>query len=370
MNLPLRRWQPGEHRKVLWIELFYDLIFVATIIQLGNVLAHDLSWRGVAFYALVFVPVWWSWSGMTFLFNRFIADDPLQRVLVLTQMFAIALLATQVGGAFGAQSAGFAAAYAAVRALLLALYARVWWLDPGSRPLTRGYLLGFGLAWLLWLVSMVVPVPWRYAVWGAAMLVELLIPLYPSMRRMQHRWPLDMHHLQERFGLFTLIVLGESFIKVVAGLVGHPGDVDALVLSAAAFMVVGSLWWWYFDRGQHALHGDRPRARYLWIYGHLPLTVAVVAVGVGLKKLVLLELWAPITPDLGWLLWGASLVVATLFTLWEHLRVAAHKKVFTRVWWAAVAGWGLLGLGIGVVPTVIFAFAWALLWVVFVAAAA
>ena len=130
MNSPLRRWRPGEGRKVLWIELFYDLIFVATIIQLGNVLSHDLSWRGLALYALLFVPVWWAWSGMMFLFNRFIADDVPQRLLVLTQMFAIALLATQVGGAFGEQSAGFAAAYAAVRALLLLLYARVWWLDP------------------------------------------------------------------------------------------------------------------------------------------------------------------------------------------------------------------------------------------------
>jgi low temperature requirement protein LtrA len=369
MNTPLRRWRPGEGRKVLWIELFYDLIFVATIILLGNVLSHDLSWRGVALYALLFVPVWWAWSGMMFLFNRFIADDPPQRLLVLTQMFAIALLATQVGGAFGEQSAGFAAAYAAVRALLLLLYARVWWLDLESRPLTRGYLLGFGLAWLLWLLSLALPVPWRFAVWGVAMLVELLIPLYPAMRRLQHRWPPDLHHLQERFALFTLIVLGESFIKVLAGLVGHTGRGDPLLLSGAAFVVVGSLWWWYFDRAQQALQGGWPVARYLWIYGHLPLTVAVVAIGVGLKKLVLLELWAPMPFDLGWVLVGASLVAVSIFTLWEYLRIVANDlpagRMFIRAS-AVMLGMGLLGAILGLVPVAIFAVLWPLLWIVMV----
>ena len=354
---------------MLWIELFYDLIFVATIIVLGNALAADLSWRGVGLYALVFVPVWWSWSGMMFLFNRFIADDPVQRLLVLTQMFAIALLATQVGGAFGAQSVGFAAAYATVRALLLLLYARVWRLDPESRPLTRGYLIGFGLAWLFWLASLALPAPWRYGVWGVAMLVELLIPLYPAMRRLQHRYPPDLHHLQERFALFTLIVLGESFIKVVAGLVGHLEGVDAPLLSAAAFVVVGSLWWWYFDRAHHALQGGWPVARYLWIYGHLPLTVAVVAIGVGLKKVVLLELWAPMQPELGWLLIGATLLTLGIFTIWEYLRVVARQESADRFFRRAALAMGslvLLGVGIGLVPVALFVVVWLLALLIFV----
>jgi len=369
MSAPLRRWRPGEGRKVLWIELFYDLIFVATIIVLGNVLAHDLSWRGVGLYALLFVPVWWSWSGMMFLFNRYIADDPLQRVLVLAQMFAIGLLATQVGGAFEEQSAGFAAAYAAVRTMLLLLYLRVWWLDPESRPLARGYLVGFGSAWLLWLASLALPTPWRFGIWGVAMVVELLIPLYPAMRRMQHRWPIDLHHLQERFALLTLIVLGESFIKVIAGLVGHPLTADSLLLSAVAFVVVGALWWWYFDRGHHALQGAWPLARYLWIYGHLPLMVAVVAIGVGLKKLVLQELSAPMPIELGWVLVGASLLAVGVFTVWEHLRLNValqHAGTMSIRTVGVMVSLTVLGFSIGLIPVALFACLWALMLVLLV----
>lgn len=361
MNAGLRRWRSGEARKVLWIELFYDLIFVATIIQLGNLLSHDVSWRGVALYALVFVPVWWSWSGMMFLFNRFIGDDRLQRLLVLLQMFAIALLATQVGGAFAAQSAGFAVAYAGVRGVLLLLYARVWSVDPETRPLVRGYLAGFGVAWLLWLGSLAVPEPWRFGVWAMAMLVELATPLVPALRRLQHRWSPDLHHMAERFALFTLIVLGESFIKVLAGLVGHAGSLDAVLLSAASFTVVGVFWWWYFDHAHHALRGEWPAARYLWIYGHLPLTVAVVAIGVGLKKLVLLELAAPMALDLGWMLVGASLLALIIFAVWERLRAFASGDRgwrFLLVATCACASLVALGLNLGALSVGVFVGWW------------
>lgn len=346
VNHSLRRWRPGDSRKVLWIELFFDLIFVATIIQLGNLLAHDVSWRGMALYALVFVPVWWSWSGMAFFFNRFIADDATQRLLVLAQMFAIAILATQVAGAFGAQSMGFAAAYAAVRALLLLAYLRAWRSDVESRPLTRGYLLGFGMALVLWLASLLVPEPLRFAVWGLAMLVELLTPLHPAMRRMQHRWPVDLHHLQERFALFTLIVLGESFIKVLAGLVGHPLSVDAFSLSLAGFVVVGALWWWYFDRLHPSLQGGWPVARYVWIYSHLPLTVAVVAVGVGLKKLVLLELDALMPAELAWLFVVGSLLGVAVFTVLQWFAwVAGQQRPAKILMRFGVVAAALLALG-------------------------
>ena len=45
-----------EERKVTWLELFYDLVYVATIIQMGNMLSHDISWLGFLKFIALFIP--------------------------------------------------------------------------------------------------------------------------------------------------------------------------------------------------------------------------------------------------------------------------------------------------------------------------
>jgi hypothetical protein len=159
----LRLHRPGhEDRKPTWLELFYDLIYVAAIIQLGNLLAADASLAGAAMFVFLFVAVWWSWTGMMFYFNRFVADDPLQRMLLFAQMFAIAAMAVTVSQAFGAGSAAFALSYFAVRAILVLLYLRAHRAVAGARPLIGRYVAGFGLAALVWLASAFVPPPYRF----------------------------------------------------------------------------------------------------------------------------------------------------------------------------------------------------------------
>ena len=90
-----------EERKVSWLELFYDLVFVATIIQLGNMLSHDVSWLGFLKFVALFIPIWWSWTGITFYMNRFIVDDVWHRLLVFIQIFGIATLGLSIQDAFG-----------------------------------------------------------------------------------------------------------------------------------------------------------------------------------------------------------------------------------------------------------------------------
>ena len=82
--LQLRTTQAGhgDEQKVGWLELFYDLVYVATIIALGNKLSEDSSTEGVLAFAALFVPIWWSWTGMAFYMTRFNQDDVGHRLLV------------------------------------------------------------------------------------------------------------------------------------------------------------------------------------------------------------------------------------------------------------------------------------------------
>ena len=321
----LRRHVPGgEERKIGWLELFYDLIYVATIIQLGDMLSSDASAAGTALFVFLFVPVWWSWTGMMFYFNRFVADDVWHRLLVFAQMFAIAHLAISVTGAFGETSAAFALAYFAIRVILVAFYLRAWHVIADARPLIRRYALGFSLAALFWLVSTLVPPPYRFALWGIGLALEFYVTLSPGSRRLQHVLPPDLPHFAERYGLFTIIVLGESFIKVVGGLAGVGIGLDALVLSGLGFTVAACLWWLYFDHTHAAVVRSTPAARYVWIYGHLPLTIGITGIGVGLKKLTLLPLGEPASDTVRWLFAGAVVLCLTAFALLDTVKEAGR----------------------------------------------
>lgn len=355
----LRLHRPdGEERKIGWLELFYDLIYVATIIQLGDLLARDATPRGALLFVCLFVPVWWSWTGMMFYFNRFVADDSWHRVLVFAQMLAIAHLGISVTGVIGETSAAFALAYFAIRTILVAFYARAYRAVSAARPLIGRYAVGFSLAAGVWLLSAFVPPPYRFALWGLGLAVEFYVTLSAGSRRLQHLLPPDPPHFAERYGLFTIIVLGESFIKVVGGLAGASVGVDALVLSGLGLALAACVWWLYFDHTHVAVLRSTPTARYVWIYGHLPLTVGITALGVGLKQLTLLPLAEPASDSARWLVGGAvALCLAALAAL-DSVGAGARRRDVRSAVAARLAAAGLVvaitGFGTGA-PAGLFA---------------
>lgn len=120
----LRAAEADAHRAASWLELFFDLVFVVAIAQLGAALDHDLSDGGVARFALLFAPVWWSWAGYTMYADRFDTDDVAFRLLLLAGMLGVAAMAVAIPAAFAGRSVAFALAYVAVRAALILRYAR------------------------------------------------------------------------------------------------------------------------------------------------------------------------------------------------------------------------------------------------------
>src|SRR5918994_813620 len=111
----------AEERRATWFELFFDLVFVVTVAEIGLVLSDDATLGGLLSYLALFVPVWWAWMGFTYYANRFDTDDLAYRLLTLAGMFAVAALATQVHGALHGGESEFALAYVAVRLPLLVL---------------------------------------------------------------------------------------------------------------------------------------------------------------------------------------------------------------------------------------------------------
>ena len=64
---PIRLWStdPSQSRRASWLELFFDLIFVAAVAQIGVPLGEDYSVHGLVRYGLMFLLIWWAWLGHT-----------------------------------------------------------------------------------------------------------------------------------------------------------------------------------------------------------------------------------------------------------------------------------------------------------------
>jgi low temperature requirement protein LtrA len=276
----------GPERRVAWLELFYDLVYVATLIQLGNTLAEDISWTGFLKFVALFIPFWWSWTGITFYFNRFVVDDIWHRILIFSQIFFIVILGISVQGAFSNLTTQFVLAYVGVRLIMILLYLRAGKHQPAAKPLINRYVVGFSLAVLVWLISIFVPPPYNYALWGVAILIDFATPTNPGTRKLFNLLPPHHEHMMERYALLVIIVLGESFVKVISSGSGLALTLQAVIFILFALLLTFSLWWHYFQDIADA--EIVPSGVITWIYTHLPLTLSLTAIGVATKKLFLI----------------------------------------------------------------------------------
>jgi low temperature requirement protein LtrA len=267
------------------------VFFVA---RCADILAKDETWHGAAVFAAVLTIGWWAWASTTLYANRFDTDDAVFRLLTLAAMAGVVGMAAAVDKVSGPTASWFVLGYVLIRLALVVGYLRAWRHVPKARATARLYLIGHSLGAAIWLVSLAVPAPARYVLWGVGVLADLVWPT--AAARLKDAVPLHLEHLPERFGLFIILVLGESVAAVVTGL--HDGEWKpaVVVTAAAAFIVAAALWWIYFDlsggaaKRRLAAEGDevtKHGVHDFYVYVHLPLAVSLAAVAVGLEHAVL-----------------------------------------------------------------------------------
>lgn len=273
----------AEGRKATWFELFFDLAFVVAVAQLAGAYAHHYDPAGAALFAAAFLAMWWCWLGHTFHGTRFDRDLPRQRLVGFLQIAAVALLGYGAADPLGGRAWAFGGALAAFKLLLAVAYLaeRQW---RGAAGLIRTYAWLYVVQAALWGAGSAVD-QLRTGCWALALALDLVSPWLVA--RHTAAVPPHPEHLPERFGLFTIILLGEGMASVVHAL-DHG---DALHRSGVAAAAVGALltfalWLAYFDlvRG----HGERHVATHaagrrmrLWAYGHVPLYMGIASLAAG-----------------------------------------------------------------------------------------
>ncbi len=284
--------QTEQERTASRLELFFDLAFVLVIAELAGGLRKHQTGHGVLVFTGLFTVVWWSWMSSTLYANRFDHDDAVYRLHKLSGMFVVLGLAASVSNATGKYASTFILCYVGLRLLLLSQYARAYRHVVEARAGIRIYLAGTAAGALLWAASLATPAPARYVLWAAGVLVDAMAPLLVTVSRAQV--PLHPEHLPERSALFVILVLGESVAGIAHGVSGASWTGRSVAVAAACFVLTAALWWSYFDlagaAAKHLLNEAGGSAGGLahdvYVYGQLPLCLALAAVGAGVQTII------------------------------------------------------------------------------------
>jgi low temperature requirement protein LtrA len=331
-------WRPprahGEtiaDRQVSVLELFYDLVYVAVIGQAAHHLAEHVTVRGLAEFAVVFALIWIAWINGSLYLEVHGREDGRTRSIVFAQMGILVLLAVFTAEAADASGWGFAVVYAIYQVLQTGLWYSVWLQDRRDGPAyvtaTGGYVVGMGVSAAVIGASALLPATPRLVVW-AGLAVAWIVGIVLASRSSRVGLGLaPTDSLVERFGLFTIIVLGEVVLGVVAGLSVVERDAKTIITGMLALWLGFGFWWIYFDLVGRRLPRADGGALSSWVMSHLPVTGSITAAGAGMVSLIGHAHDATTPAGTSWLLAGAVATGLVALVLTEQALVDAERLV-------------------------------------------
>jgi low temperature requirement protein LtrA len=285
----MRARSPHEpHRVATPLELLFDLVFVVAIAEAASALHHAIAAHhtadGLIGYAMVFFAIWWAWMNFTWFASAYDTDDVPYRLLVFVQITGALIVAGGVPAMFEARDPNLAVVggYVVMRLAMVAQWVRASMSDRERSVTARRYAAGIAVVQVGWAATLFLPSTVRLPAFVAGVVAELLVPVWAE-RAAKTSW--HPHHIAERYGLLTLIVLGESILAATTAVQAAVAAGERLAALApiivGGMLIVYAVWWHYFDRPAHHLLTTMRRA-FVWGYGHYFVFAALAAIGAGL----------------------------------------------------------------------------------------
>jgi low temperature requirement protein LtrA len=276
-----------EHRSATVLELFFDLCFVVAVAAAADSLHHQVGedhiGDGVVGYASLFFAIWWAWMNFTWFASAYDTDDVTYRLTTLVQIAGVLILAAGVSDAM--ESRDFAAitvGYVVMRLAMVTQWLRAAGADPPHRASCLRFAAGIAAVQVGWVLRLFLPEGPGMAGFLVLAAAELAVPIWAE-RAAPTTW--HPRHIAERYGLFTLIVLGEcvlaSTLAVQTALDDNAVLADLATTAAGGLLTVFGMWWLYFANEAHEFLTSL-RAAIIWGYGHYQVFASAAAVGAGL----------------------------------------------------------------------------------------
>ncbi|QFY13406.1 low temperature requirement protein A [Nonomuraea phyllanthi] len=275
------------------LELLFDLTFVVAVAAVTARLAHEImeghALAGIVPFLQVFFAIWWAWMNFTWFASSYDTDDVAYRLLTMVQMAGVLVLAAGVPAASEHADFTFVTlGYVIMRIGLVGQWLRAGAEDPARRRTALRYAGGISVLTVGWLYhSMLAPASAELPLFVLLAALELAVPLWAE-RTEPTTW--HPHHIAERYGLFTIILLGESVLAASRGVAAALGSTEVsstfVLIAVSGLVVLFALWWLYFLVEAGDGLSDRRNRSYRWGYGHYGIFAALAALGGGLEVAV------------------------------------------------------------------------------------
>ncbi|MFZ4668386.1 MAG: low temperature requirement protein A [Microthrixaceae bacterium] len=264
-----------------WLELFYDLSFVASIVVLTGSYSRDKSWSNSMWLLLVACGVWVAWLETTLLTNRTTLTRFWPRVLTVVQMALVLMMSITADDTTGDHTELTGPLFAIVLVTIALQYFAALRQQPEHRTYLTHHATRVLIAAGIFVATPLYGDLWFWLPW----VIGLALIVFPG-RASNVDETIDGHHLVHRFGEFTIIVLGEAFLKI--GLVASEEPLDRVDLIGLplTFAVIYVIWWLYFTDIAPSGLPEGIRRRRWWIAAHLPLQVSLMSLAVGLSLIL------------------------------------------------------------------------------------
>jgi low temperature requirement protein LtrA len=306
-----------HERKISWLELFYDLVYVAAIAQLTHHIAEHPSWGAIAYSFLLFCLFFWSWVNGSQYYDLHGTDSIRTRLFTFSQMLAVAAAAITIGDAFEGFHRSFAISFSFIQIIITYLWWSVGLYDPTHRVFNKFFTLNYLLAFILLVISVYTAYETAISLWIVALILNLTPPLTGArtiVRVLKSRGQIFTASatLVERFGLFTIIVLAESVLGTVTGISEvkdkHPAAWIAFILG---ILIAFLLWSLYFDMTSEQETKKGYSYMQWMIFLHFPLLAALSIVGACIK-VILVNINLPLGDEIKWMFCAA---IATILIM-------------------------------------------------------
>ncbi len=262
--------------------------------QFAHLLAAGHLASGLAGFSFAVFGICWAWINFSWFASAYDTDDWAFRLATMVQMVGVIILALGLPQVFHSIDEGQAvnnrvsvAGYVVMRVAMLFLWLRAARQNPERRRACHTYAATIGVSQAGW-VLLLAAHPSRGGFFVAAVplvLIELAGPVIAERGKGGTPW--HAGHIAERYGLLTIITLGEGVIGTVASLsavVESQGwSWDAALVAVAGTGLTFGMWWTYFTiPSAQVLRTHRERA-FPWGYGHILIFGSIAATGAGLQ---------------------------------------------------------------------------------------
>ena len=239
-----------RERKITWLELFYDLVYVIVISRITQHFAAHPDFNGLVYYVFIFGMIFWGWLNGSMYYDLHGTPGIRTNLTTLWQMLAVAALAVTLN--FEKDNNYF---YLTVALCFLQGYITyLWWsvgiYDKHHRKLNIPFSVCYLGALALLIVALYIPSPYKSIVYWAALIINYSPGtfIYKIMRRRNEPELNLSPSMTERLGLFTIIIFGEMILGVINGMHESDGHSSRMwICFALAILIVFSMWLIFFS---------------------------------------------------------------------------------------------------------------------------